>query len=217
MDNNLTLTDVYNKLLNIPGYYVTIGTDGSILENDFEVCKPALSRRGFQVHLIPGSFNPLHESHCEIYTNALKYLPTAGADRNALVCFEMSIVRIDKPPVTFEQFLERVAQFRGYAPVAVSNAARFVSKIGTYIAQAEKITFHVGIDCITRMQYDYGLVGIQGLAAEFIVYDRIIDDKLMRLESDFANFTPRNCRSANLIRTRESLIRSSTAIRNQTK
>lgn len=141
MEKKITLESVYHKLDKEPGYYALIEADGNIIETDFSNWKLALVKQGYQVHLIPGFFNPLHDSHREIFTNAQRYLPTAGADRNSLVCFEMSIGRIDKPPVTLEQLTERLTQFRGYAPVVISNASRFVAKIGTYINNAEKSYF----------------------------------------------------------------------------
>lgn len=61
---------------------------------------------------------------------------------------------------------------------------------------------------------DYGLLGIQGLAADFVVCDRIMNERMMTLETEFGHQISRNCHPANLVRTRESLIRSSSAIRN---
>lgn len=211
----MNLEIIYQKLLENPGYYALIEADGTVIENRFSNWKPALNRTGFQVHLIPGSFNPLHDSHREIYQHATRYLPSPAWERNGIVCYEMSIGRVDKPVVTLEQMTERVEQFRGYAPVVISNAPRFVTKIGTYLEEAEKLVFHVGIDCITRMKDDYTLIGIQGLTASFIVYDRIMNGKLMTLDSEFQNLVPKNCILSNLKRTQESLTRSSTSIRNR--
>ncbi len=68
----------------------------------------------------PGSFNPLHQGHQRIYD----LLTGKGYH----VVFEMSQTRYQKEPYSDEKFGRLVAQFRGYAPVLVSDAPLFMDK-----------------------------------------------------------------------------------------
>lgn len=202
------LSFAYHKLFDVPGYTF-------IVEENGEVCEwgsnEAQTRFGetvpTRIHLVPGSFNPLHESHKELFESA--------TDASPHTFFEMSVERVDKAMVTLPQLDRRLQQFRGLAPVVVSRAPRFVEKIGIYLSRAKGVTFHVGIDCITRMKDDYGLWGIQGLAARFVVHDRIMNGRHMSLGSEFGDFVPKNCVPAALVRSPESLARSSSQIRRE--
>lgn len=160
------------------------------------------------MHVVPGSFNPLHLTHKEIYNSAVEQSSPLH------VFFEMSVERVDKAMVTLPELHERLKQFDNLAPVIVSRAPRFVTKIGTYLSHVNDLIFHVGIDTIVRMKDDYGLWGIQGLSANFVVHDRIMNDKLMSLRTEFGNVIPFNCHRPKVERTEESLSRASSKIRN---
>ncbi len=213
------LSFFYQKLFSVPGYSFIMDEDGNFFEWD----SAEMRSKGFygpgtlgsRLHLVPGSFNPLHESHREIYENVFKD-PNDGEELRPTAFFEMSIERVDKAVVTLPQLDRRLQQFHGYAPVVISRAPRFVEKIGICLSHVKGVTFHVGIDCIVRMKDDYGLCGIQGLAAKFVVYDRIINNKHMSLTTEFGNFIPRNCSPAALVRSVESLTRSSSQLREET-
>lgn len=191
------LSYFYQKLFQIPNYSFIVTKNGTI-ENWAFVNKA-------NVHLIPGSFNPLHGSHRELFLYANKF------SKNVL--FEISIERVDKGMVTLTELENRLYQFKNYAPVVVSRAPRFIEKIGIYLSHLQNVTFHVGIDCITRMKDDYGQFGIQGLNANFIVYNRILDGEYKNLNSEFGEYIPRNCLQNYIVRSKKSLERSSTEIR----
>lgn len=220
----MDLETAYNKLLVTPGYSFFVDWDGKIHEWEpkkakqgwlDKICGISEIKSDLELHVVPGSFNPLHDSHREIFQHAFSYLPDLTVTAPpGLACYEMSINRFDKPPVTLEQLTERLQQFRGETYVLVSRASRFIDKIETYRPHVGKLTFHIGIDTIIRMKSDYGLRGIEDLKAKFVVYDRIISDKLQTLETECAEYMPKNCQMANMKRSHESLIRSSTAIRN---
>ena len=71
--------------------------------------------------ILSGAFNPLHTGHLRMAQAAAKLL-------NQPVTFELSAINVDKPPLTHQTVLDRVAQFAGRWPVFVSNAPTFVEK-----------------------------------------------------------------------------------------
>lgn len=204
----MNLSHAYSQLFAKTGYSFIYMPDGECVEWN----SPPMWARGFtpqaknlRIHLVPGSFNPLHTTHKEIFELIDCPLPHAF--------FEISVERVDKDMVTLPELGDRLKQFNDFAPVVVNRAPRFVTKIGTYLSHVSKLTFHVGIDTITRMADDYGIMGIQGLAANFVVHDRIMNGKHKSLYSEFGENIPRNCLSSSSVRSEESLSRSSTEIR----
>jgi hypothetical protein len=55
--------------------------------------------------LVPGSFNPLHLAHCQLYDRA------EMLEGNAT--FELSAFNVDKPPIDISTMLNRLSQFAG--------------------------------------------------------------------------------------------------------
>lgn len=176
------------------------------------------------VHVVPGSFNPLHKSHEEIYEDApsgrIKVftnmsMPAVGTYR----FFELSIERVGKEILSEKDLKFRLDQFHRNYPVVVTRAPRFIEKIGIFSSYAENLTFYVGVDTIQRMKDDYGSLGIQGLNATFYVYDRVVNGKYKTLYTEFEDeddgFVPYNCYRAEKNENRDfhSLKRSSTEIR----
>lgn len=205
----MNLSYAYQKLFTSPGYSFIYAPDGECYEwgSYYMYNKGLVKNRPVKLHLVPGSFNPLHETHKEIFHSIEN-------EQGKYCFFEISVERVDKEMVTLPELSKRLEQFEGYAPVVVSRAPRFVTKIGTYVSHVKHITFHVGIDTITRMADDYGVFGIQGLYANFIVHDRIMNGKRMSLNTEFGRNVPMNCTPGKAERTEDSLKRSSTNIRN---
>ena len=128
------------------------------------------------IQIIPGSFNPLHDAHRWIFDRANSLSPTF---------FEMSIRRWDKPDVSKVELAERLEQFQGYAPVIVTNQARMIGKLGILRKQciSDRIpVVHIGMDTLQRMFDDYGVKGVSGMHAFFIVYDRNMNGRNLCLK-----------------------------------
>lgn len=136
-----------------------------------------------ELSVIPGSFNPLHNGHRFMYD----WMP--GMQSSNKKVFEISIRRMGKPDLSVEELAERIAQFEFYAPVIITNAARFIEKCACF--PYIDITWHIGIDTISRMRDDYGELGIAGLRGGFCVWDRDMGNGLEQYPLDF-KFKPRN-------------------------
>src|SRR5688572_28181013 len=66
--------------------------------------------------LLPGSFNPLHAGHVEL---ALAAAEVAGLPESE-VAFELSVVNVDKPPLTVFEVERRVQQFHDAWPLVLT-------------------------------------------------------------------------------------------------
>jgi nicotinic acid mononucleotide adenylyltransferase len=90
--------------------------------------------------LLCGSFNPLHDGH-------LRMAHTASRILEQPVAFELSALNVDKPPLSADTILSRIAQFAGRWPIVVSNAPSFVEKAQRFPGS----TFIVGYDTAERI------------------------------------------------------------------
>lgn len=90
--------------------------------------------------ILSGSFNPLHQGHIQLAQVAAKQLGTA-------VAFECTAVNADKPALSSQTILQRMAQFAGRWPVWLSTAATFAEKSNLYPGT----TFIVGYDTAVRI------------------------------------------------------------------
>lgn len=134
---------------------------------------------GGDLDIVSGSFNPLHIGHRALYDHIV----------SANKAFELAVERVNKGSLTPEELIDRLNQFRGYAPVIILKHPRFIHKIGALYPW--NITFHVGIDTAGRIIEAQPTVEVQGMRAKFIVYDRKIDGRKWGLE-DIPEPRPKN-------------------------
>ena len=201
----MNLQDAYNALTGHKALSFVVDINGDICTWKQYIKYLDDLVENFPVSVIPGSFNPLHKGHKDIRSD-LSSTPE-------MILFEISVTRFDKPPVSFSELESRLKQFKNYAPVLITDAARFIEKIGVLVPESPNLTFHIGIDTLVRMESDYGLTGIQGLNAKFVVNSRIIDGKLQTLNTEYGARAPCNCSINPAKRTLDSLSISSTQIR----
>ena len=90
--------------------------------------------------LLPGSFSPIHDGHRELARIAGEMLGTE-------VCFEISVVNVDKPPLAKEEVEHRLAQFSDQGRVVLTRAETFRKKADLFPG----ITFVIGWDTAVRV------------------------------------------------------------------
>jgi hypothetical protein len=126
--------------------------------------------------LLSGSFNPLHEGH-------LRLAHAAAEITGKPVAFELTAVNADKPVLTHEALVERIAQFAGRWPIYATNAPTFVEKARLFPGT----TFVVGYDTAARVLQTrfYGggdqevlavLEELRALNCRFLVAGRVDDN-----------------------------------------
>jgi hypothetical protein len=123
--------------------------------------------------LLPGAFNPLHDGHRRL-------ADVAAALLGDPVAFELSILNVDKPPLTETELLRRLERFTGNQPVWVTRAATFEEKARLF----PQAVFVVGADTAARIVAEryYGesvqtmhaaLDGIARQGCRFLVAGRV--------------------------------------------
>jgi nicotinamide mononucleotide (NMN) deamidase PncC len=90
--------------------------------------------------VLPGSFNPRHEGHVDLAR-------VAGEIVGAPVHFELSVLNVDKPPLSAAEVRRRLAQFAGQATVELTRAPTFLEKSRLLPGT----TFVIGADTAERL------------------------------------------------------------------
>ena len=108
---------------------VTVGPDGHMM-----VDEPVRNA------LLAGSFNPLHQGHEALARAASELLGTE-------VVYEISVVNVDKPPLTGKEVKRRISQFQGKATVVLTRAETYHKKAALFPG----CTFVVGWDTAIRL------------------------------------------------------------------
>ena len=160
------------------------------LSGDFAHAKPGFAdlMLGSRSHVgtadfdafLPGAFNPLHEGHSTLRSDAARRL-------GGRVGYELCIANVDKPPLDYIELNRRLAQFDA-DDIVVTNTPTFVAK-----ARALGGTvFVVGTDTLERVaspEYYGGLPArddaIREMAAmgcSFLVYGRVAGDSFQTLD-----------------------------------
>ena len=121
--------------------------------------------------LLPGAFNPLHEAHSTLRSDAARRL-------GGRVGYELCIANVDKPPLDYIELNDRLAQFDA-GDVVVTNTPTFLAK-----ARALGATmFVVGTDTLERIaspeyygglaERDDALREMAAMGCSFLVYGRL--------------------------------------------
>jgi nicotinic acid mononucleotide adenylyltransferase len=219
--NDIDIKSAYERLSKNPLSAFIIKRDGHI--EDLETFLCVSGKNTCVLDVIPGSFDPLHDTHREIYDTAYKsFLKNNNPNKNSKGCFEISIERFGKEDLSCEEIQKRAKQFRNYAHLLITKSPLFIDKIGILAPYVGGLNFHIGADTVKRLKLTQNSMQIQALAATFVVYNRIVDGKLCSVKTEFADQnlpTPFNVIGAmsNISRTKESMECSSTAIRNNAK
>lgn len=158
------------------------------------------------IQIYPGSFNPLHSGHKNIW----ELIQT----KTTVSYFEISITNWDKPTLLIEELQQRLSQFTDFAPVIITNVSRFADKAGVLRPYFNSIKFHLGFDTFKKVLDHNGIVGMQGMAAEFVIHERITKGKHETFDGLTKTKKPSNCFAGPSNRSVESLSTSSTQIRN---
>lgn len=153
--------------------------------------------------IIPGSFNPLHDTHRYLYNHSYVYNQRF---------FEISIQNVDKGRISLEDINKRINQFVGYANVFITNAPYFLQKCGIFSSVGISPKFVVGVDVMERLIRDHTAIGVAGMAGQFIVNNRKINGVLRTLTDLFTTGLPANVSEGNEI-PEYLLDNSSTALR----
>ena len=121
--------DALSRLLSGEVDSVLVETDGAMSVD-----------AAFDGALLPGSFSPVHDGHRELAR-------AAGDMLGKEVCYEISVLNVDKSPLAKEEVERRLTQFLGNARVVLTRAETFRKKADLYPGAA----FVIGWDTAVRL------------------------------------------------------------------
>ena len=135
-----------------------------------------------RIAVLPGSFSPWHYGHRELAR-------VAGEITGLAVIYELSVVNVDKPPLTELEIGRRAAQFAGQSRLALTRARTFREKADCFPG----CVFVIGWDTLIRLidpKY-YGdsaaamltaLAEMWALGCRFLVAGRAMDGAFRTLD-----------------------------------
>src|SRR5262245_10153609 len=101
--------------------------------------------------LLAGAFNPVHHGHWQMAV-------LAARRTNLPVAFEVSVVNVDKPPLTHDEVRHRLAQFAWQGRVWLTRAPTFAEKAPLFPGSV----FVVGADTAARVVHPRYYGGSEG-------------------------------------------------------
>lgn len=176
--------------------------------NDIYDISEWIPNERLDLHIYPGSFNPLHDAHKSIY----QYMFEQNHYHSNRCLYEISINRHDKPIYSLNDINNILDQFSNH-PVLITNQSRFLNKVGTIFDINEQWypIYYIGIDTFNRLVSDLGIAGISALRCRFNVFDRIIENTRYSLNN--YSKIPKNCECIKNALSNDIMRLSSTAIR----
>lgn len=145
------------------------------------------------LHVMCGSWNPLHDAHRWMYESIdmeSTIVHRYSARGYAVVAttsakyFELSTVRVGKENLTDAELMSRLRQFQGYANVLVTAQPYFADKCAILQPYADQIVFHIGYDNYERLIQITGASEISKMPCTFCVWPR---------NGDSFTAGPKNC------------------------
>jgi cytidyltransferase-like protein len=163
--------------------------------------------------MVPGSFNPLHEGHIMLLEKGKEL----GNTNEGL--FELCISNVDKPTLSKDEIIRRVAQIR--YPIILTNSPKFIQKATLFPG----LSFSVGIDTVIRLIDPYysnnneqemliNILKIKENGTQFFVGSRFIKSNIISL--DLLNISPLFRDMFIQIEDETNILISSTSIREAT-
>lgn len=158
---SLLTAQQWQALCETPGASWVLDRQGRLWRDELPPDAPA------ELHLIPGSFNPLHDGHRWLHAAACEAAGSAEA-----VFFEVSLVRRDKPLLEREELNARLKQFLSKYQVVIVSASYFSEKLRLPLWAGRRLVFHIGVDVWQRLCRDHSRKELLALTCHFVVYDR---------------------------------------------